>query len=41
MEIGKMDRFNINSDYLMTSWNTSCLVDMTGLLKLQVCIYSN
>jgi hypothetical protein len=33
---------NINSDYLVSSWNTVCLIyiDMTSLLKLQACIYS-
>jgi hypothetical protein len=31
--------FNINRVYLASCWNTACL-DMTGLLKLQVCVYS-
>jgi len=35
-----MERFNINVDYLITSWNIACLIEMTGLLNLQVCVYS-
>jgi hypothetical protein len=40
MEYSFADFDNINYAYLITFWNTACLIYMRGLLKLQVCVYS-
>jgi hypothetical protein len=32
MEYSFADFDNINYAYLISSWNTACLIDMTGLL---------
>jgi len=42
MEYSFADFDNINYDYLVSSWNTVCIIDidMTSRLKLQACVYS-